>query len=344
MNSISLQYSCFDLVLKHEFKISDYSRTSTPIVFVALHLNGIIGYGEASMPPYLGESHETALKFLKKINLPSLSGPSELNSYLNSVDTGNYAIKAAIDIAYHDALAKSLEIPLYQYFNSPSSVSPPSSFTLGIASQKELRQKIQDAEPFQRIKIKLGSDDDRALVSFIRSLTEKEILVDANRAYHDREAALRLIDFLATQNCLLVEQPMPVNRLEDSLWLYDRSPLPIFADESCKTSDDFENIKDCFHGINIKLMKSTGLFGGQQLIKAARQHQKKIMIGCMSESSCGILAAASIASQCDFADLDSPWMVTNNPFENPQLVDGSIHVSMSPGLGLKWRVPSLFAD
>ncbi|MFN5705011.1 MAG: enolase C-terminal domain-like protein, partial [bacterium] len=169
----------------------------------------------------------------------------------------------------------------------------------------------------------------------IRNYTDKEIVVDANRGWTNKEHALKMIDWLSSKKCLLVEQPMPTNAIDEMIWLKEKSSLPLFADESCKRFSDIENIKDGFHGINIKLMKSTGLAEAYKMINKAKSLSLKVMIGCMSESSVGILAAASLAPLCDYADLDSVWMVNNNPFETPTLKDGKIKLPSIVGIGYK---------
>lgn len=330
---MKIHFEAFQLALNYPFKISDYSRTSTPIVFVKISEDGFEGIGEASMPPYLGETIESANAFLNQVEFTSFSSIPEMLAKVDAIATGNNAAKTAIDLALHDWYGKKNNIPLYQYFGSNPAQMPITSFTLGIDSIEVLKEKIKDTEPFHRIKIKLGSENDKEIVENIRSLTSKEILVDANRGWKTKEKAAEMIDWLATKNCILVEQPMPVDSYDDMLWLKSRSALPLFADESCKRFSDIENIKDGFHGINIKLMKSTGLLEASKMIKRARELSLKIMIGCMSESSCGIMAAAALAPQCDYADLDSTWMVSNNPFEMPTLKDGKIILNDKPGIG-----------
>ncbi len=330
---MKLEFEAYQLALNYPFKISDYSRTSTPLVFVKVIEDGIEGIGEASMPPYLGETIETASEFLSKVQIDSFTSIPEILAYVDSIALGNNAAKAAVDLALHDWYGKKHQIPLYQYFKSNSSLMPPTSFTLGIDSIEVLKEKIKDTEPFRRIKIKLGSENDKEIVDNIRKLTDKEILVDANRGWKTKEQAVEMIDWLATRNCILVEQPMPIDSYDDMLWVKSRSALPLFADESCKRFSDIEKIKDGFHGINIKLMKSTGLHEAQKMITKALELSLKVMIGCMSETSCGILAAASLAPQCEYADLDSTWMVSNNPFPSPELVDGKIVLNNKFGIG-----------
>lgn len=330
---MKINFEAFQLALNYPFKISDYSRTSTPLMFVRISDGDIEGIGEASMPPYLGESIETASTFLSNVHFNQFSTIPEMMNTVDKIATGNNAAKAAIDIALHDFFGKKNNIPIYNHFHSNPSLMPSTSFTIGIDSIETLKEKIKDTEPFHRIKLKLGSENDKEIVEQIRKLTHKEIMVDANRGWKTKEYAAEMIDWLASRNCTLVEQPMPVDSYEDMLWLKSRSALPLFADESCKRLDDIEKIKDGFHGINIKLMKSTGLLEASKMITLARELSLKVMIGCMSETSCGIMAAAALAPQCDFADLDSPWMVSNNPFDTPTLIDGKIVLNKRSGIG-----------
>jgi L-alanine-DL-glutamate epimerase-like enolase superfamily enzyme len=338
-----LSYSYFPLELKHTFRIADFERNSTPVVFVRLEEDGLQGYGEASMPPYLSESKDTCLSFLSKVDVEKLHSNRESREYLNHLAPGNNAAKAAIDIALHDLRLKQQGISAHNYFSADLRKMPPTSFTLGIDTMDKMAEKIKDAAPFSCIKIKLGSEDDQALINGIRKLTDKPILVDANRGWASREFAAKMIDWLSNHNCLLVEQPMPVAAWEDMQWLKSRSALPLFADESCKTLADLPKCMEVFHGINIKLMKSTGLLEAHEMILKAKENNMKLMIGCMSESSCGISAAAALAPLCDFADLDSTWLITNNPFAPMQLEEGKIKLSDEPGLGIQLENQDLFS-
>jgi L-alanine-DL-glutamate epimerase-like enolase superfamily enzyme len=224
--------------------------------------------------------------------------------------------------------------PVWSLFNVSPENMPPSSFTLGMDTPEILRQKLPESDDFQILKIKLGSDDDRAIIRTIREVSEKPIYADANQGWTDREAALDLTYWLQEQGVLLVEQPFHKNDLESSAWLTERSPLPVIADESFQRLSDLPRTANCFHGVNIKLMKCTGLAEAVRAIRAARQNNLKVMIGCMTETSCGISAAAQIAPLCDFVDLDGCWLIRNNPFKMPQLGDGRIRLTALPGLGL----------
>jgi L-alanine-DL-glutamate epimerase-like enolase superfamily enzyme len=167
-------------------------------------------------------------------------------------------------------------------------------------------------------------------------LTDKPLYVDANQGWKDRVEALDMAHWLAEKGVIMIEQPMNKADLDGNAFVTEGSPIPILADESCQRLDDIVRVKGSFHGINIKLMKATGLAEGFNMIKKAREYGMKVMIGCMSETSCGIYAAAAMAPLCDYVDLDTPWLVTNNPYKRPILKYGKLQLSDANGLGLKF--------
>ncbi len=332
------------LDLKHPFRIALGTRTHTNAVGTEIHFNGRIGYGEAAMPPYYGETHATAATFLDVAakTLQRKIYPFDIHEIMVEIDRlvpGNHAAKAAVDIALHDLWGKLENRPVWRLLGDailPDNM-PQTSFTIGMDTPEVLRQKVSEAADFKILKIKLGSDHDREIVQTIRQVSDKPIYVDANQGWTDREAALDLIYWLAEQNVQLIEQPTPKTDLDAAAWLTARSPLPIFADESFQRLADLDQVANCFHGVNIKLMKCTGLSEGYRVVQAARARGLRLMIGCMTETSCGILAAAQLAPRCDFADLDGCWLIRNNPFDLPALVEGKIQLKEEPGLGLQLR-------
>jgi L-alanine-DL-glutamate epimerase-like enolase superfamily enzyme len=335
--NMKLTYRAFELQLKHRFTISKFSRTSTPLLLLQLEYEGCTGYGEASMVPYMGESVETATKFLQLINISEFSYPFnyvDIMAYLDSLASGNPAIKAAIDIALHDLKGKLTQQPCWQLLGSNPAQMPVSSITLGIDTPEVLAQKVREAEGFKVIKVKLGSDNDKQLISTIRSLTDVPLYVDANQGWTDRFASLELIYWLQEQGVQLIEQPMLKTDMDGNAWLTLRSPIPIIGDEAVQRLADVEKAAGVYHGINVKLMKSAGMHEARQMIIKARQLGLKVLIGCMSETSCATLAAAALAPQCDWADLDGPFLTSNNPFDTPILEDGKYVLSDKPGLGL----------
>jgi len=332
------------LELRHPFRLATGSRTHTNAMLTEIHFEGLVGYGEAAMPPYYGENHDTAAAFLKRAALVFLQLPESLElsgssiqtilSQIDSLAPGNHAAKASIDIALHDLWGKMEGRPLWQLLGVEPDKMPPTSFTLGIDEPEVLRQKMLEAADFQIIKIKLGSENDRQIIRSIREMSDKPIYADANQGWKSREEALELVHWLAEQNVRIIEQPFLKDDLASAAWLSARSPLPIIADESFQRLADLGRVANCFHGVNIKLMKCTGIFEGFLVAKAARAKGLQLMVGCMTETSCGISAAALLAPLCDYADIDGCWLIRNNPFELPVLENGKIRLGESVGLGL----------
>ncbi|MFZ1290271.1 MAG: dipeptide epimerase [Melioribacteraceae bacterium] len=335
---MELTFKPYTLELKHTFTISTNSRTTTPVVLTQIEHEGIIGYGEASMPPYLGESHKTVTKFLSKVNLEQFKDPfllDEILTYIDNIDEKNTAAKASVDIALHDLVGKLLNKPWFKIWGFNKSTTPFTTFTIGIDKEEILKQKVSEAEPYKILKIKLGSEDDKNLISTIRKFTNKSLAVDANQGWKDKEFALDLIFWLKEQNVQMIEQPMPKEKIDEIAWLTEKSPLPIFADESVQRLNDVISTKGVFSGINIKLMKCTGLREAHKMLILAKSLNLKVMIGCMTETSCAISAAAQLSPQVDWADLDGNLLIKNDPFEGIKIIDGKISLNENPGIGLK---------
>jgi L-Ala-D/L-Glu epimerase len=337
---MKLSYKTIDLQLKHTFTIATVSRTFTPVVLTQITLDGKTGFGEASMPPYIGENHETASLFLEKAKsiLSKLTYPFDIQLVMNDIDAlakGNSAVKASVDIALHDLNGQLENKPVWKMFGVNPETMPITSYTIGIDTPSVLRQKVAESEGFKILKIKLGSEDDKQIINTIREVTDKPLYVDANQGWKDKYFALDMTFWLKEMGVLMIEQPMLKTDFDGNAFVTEGSPLPTIADESCQRLTDIPRLKGVFHGINIKLMKSTGLNEGYKMLQLARSLNLKVMIGCMSETSCGVLAAAQIAPLCDYVDLDTTWLITNNPFENLDLKDGIIQLSNRAGLGLK---------
>lgn len=340
-SGLALTHRPLLLELRHPFRLALGMRTHTNAVLTELRCDDQMGYGEAAMPPYYGETHATAAAFLDQAGrvLKNKGYPFDMPALLAEIEAlapGNHAAKAAVDIALHDLWGKLENRPVWQLLGgiSPEQM-PRTSFTIGMDTPEVLRQKVAEAEGFQILKIKLGSDDDRAIIRTIREVSDLPIYADANQGWTDREAALDLIYWLAEQNVQIIEQPTPKDDLAAAAWLTARSPLPIIADESFQRFADLDRVAQAFHGLNLKLMKCTGLAEGYHIAQAARQRGLKLFIGCMTETSCGIRAAAQLAPLCDYADLDGCWLIRNNPFAEPELVDGRLVLGKAIGLGLK---------
>ena len=335
---LKLSFQPYELQLRHTFTVSSYSRKTTPGVQVKIEYEGYTGYGEASMPPYLGQSVETVTAFLSRVNLEQFNDPfrlEEILAYVDSLSPGDGAAKAAIDIALHDLVGKLIGQPWWRLWGLDPSKAPDTTFTIGIDTPDIVREKTREcADRFNILKVKVGLDSDKEMIRTIREVTDLPLAVDANQGWKDREQALDEIYWLKENGIVMVEQPMAKERLDDNVWITERSPLPIFADEAIQRLADIPSIKGAYHGINIKLMKCTGMREAWKMVNYARAEGMKVMIGCMTETSCAVSAAAQLSPAVDFADLDGNLLITNDLFKGMEVIEGKITLSDLPGIGL----------
>ena len=340
---MQLRFFPYELKLKHVFTVATYSRSTTPDVQVELEYDGLVGYGEASMPPYLQKelgTVESVMAFLRKVQegIGRFDDPFQLEdilAYIDGLSEGNAAAKAAVDIALHDLVGKLLQAPWHKIWGLNKAKAPSTTFTIGIDTPEIVRQKTREcAGQFNILKVKLGSDHDKQLIETIRSVTQLPIAVDANQGWNDRQQALDMIHWLKEQGIVMVEQPMPKERLDDIAWITQHSPLPIFADESVQRLKDIPALKGAFSGINIKLMKCTGMREAWKMVTLARALDMKVMVGCMTETSCAISAAAQFSPAVDFADLDGSLLIANDRFKGMEVVKGKITLPDRPGIGV----------
>ncbi len=334
-----LRFFPYELELRHTFTVASYSRKTTPDVQVEIEYEGFTGYGEASMPPYLGQSDESVTAFLSRVDLGQFSDPFSLEdilSYVDSLSPGDSAAKAAVDIALHDLVGKLLGAPWWKIWGYDPAKAPATTFTIGIDTPEVVREKtLEAAGKFRMLKAKVGLDGDRELIEAIRSVTHVPLTVDANQGWTDRFKALDMIYWLKEHGVVMVEQPMAVERIDDLAWLTERSPLPVFADESVQRLSDVTALKGVFSGINIKLMKCTGLREAHKMITLARALGMGVMLGCMTETSCAVSAAAQLSPAVDFADLDGNLLISNDRFEGVGIKNGNLSLGEAPGIGVK---------
>lgn len=338
---LQLRYYPYVVELAHTFTISGFSRDTTTVLLIEITYDGVTGYGEAALPPYMeGQTLESASRFLEKVDLSQFSNPFELDeilSYVDAVEEGMSCPKCGIDIAMNDLVGKLLGHPLYEIWGYTASRTPDTSFTIGMDTQDMIIRKTLEAAPYNVLKVKLGSTEqnDKMIVETIRSVTDKPIIVDANQGWTDKHYALDMIGWLSERGVRLVEQPMPKTVIDEMAWVTERSPLPTFADESCQRLRDIRRLYGAFSGINIKLIKCTGLREAGRMIETARGLGMGVMIGCTTETSCAISAAAQLAPKVDFADLDGNLLITNDCFLGIKIVGGKITLNNLPGIGIK---------
>ena len=237
----------------------------------------------------------------------------------------------------HDLTGKLVNKSVYRLWGLNPEKTPDTTFTIGIDVPEVVKQKVREASGFNILKVKLGRDNDREMIRTIRTVTDVPLAVDVNQGWKVKESALEMIHWLKDQGIFLVEQPMPKEQVDDMAWLAERSPLPIYGDEAVQRLPDVLKAKGVYHGINIKLMKCTGLREGFKMAQLAGALGLKVMIGCMTETSCGISAAAQLSPLAATADLDGNLLISNDPFKGVEIVNGKVTLNDNPGIGIKPR-------
>lgn len=334
-----LTFEPYELKLKHVFTVSSFSRSTTPDVQVRIDFDGYTGYGEASMPPYLGQTVESVCSFLKKVDLEQFPDPfciDDILTYIDSLSDGDSAAKATVDIALHDLVGKIIGAPWHRMLGLNPEKTPNTTYTIGIDTDEMVKLKTREvAGQFKILKVKLGTPRDREMIRAIREVSDLPISVDVNQGWKNKKKALDEIFWLKEQGIVMVEQPMPKEMLDANAWLTERSPLPTFADEAIQRLKDIPAVKGAYTGINIKLMKCTGMREAWKMMNYARAEGMKVMIGCMTETSCAIAAAAQLSPAVDFADLDGNLLIANDIFRGTTVVDGKITLNQLPGIGIE---------
>jgi len=325
---MQLTFWHYDLKLVNTWRIASglggAGGNTYAVVFVELRDDkGRSGIGESAPSSRYKENSKTVEEFLRKVHPKRLSFDDLAGSmrYLDDVAPGNDAAKCALNLALLDGIAKERKVPVCDYlklgFTEGKHVT---SFSIGIDKPEVIRRKVEQADAYPVLKLKVGSPDDEQNLAALRSVTpKKRVRVDANEAWKTREEALKQIEWLAAdKNIEFIEQPMPASsKREDMAWLKERSPLPIFGDESCHHVSDVEHCGECFHGVNVKLVKTGGISGAYDVLSAARKAGLKTMIGCMIESSVLISAAAHLAELTDHLDIDGNLLISNDPYVGP---------------------------
>lgn len=343
---MKLTYRVVELQLAHRWQIARTAGTTTSQVIVVELRNGagVLGLGESAPIKRYDEDVETVAAFLNKVDAVKLSFDDVAASmrYLETVAAGNMAAKCAVNIALLDGAGRSAGKPIYDLLGLGfREQQHRTSFTIGIDTPEVIRQKVLAAERFPILKIKVGVPGDQANMKALRDAAPtKTVRADANEGWKTKEQALDMLTWLAQDKHVeYVEQPMPAaTPVADWVWLKARSPLPIYADESYHAAADAPRCAECFHGVNVKLVKTGGISGGYDALSAARKLGLKTMIGCMIETSILISAAAHLAELCDHLDVDGNILITNDPYQGVTAESGLISfASATEKAGLRVR-------
>lgn len=327
---MKLRFWPCDLKLAHRWAIANRQGASLHhVAFAELTAgDGLVGLGEGAPSSIYGETVASATEFFQKVAPGRLSFADVPGSmrYLDSITPSQTAAKCALNIALLDGAAKLARKPLCDFlglgFREHHHVT---SFSIGIDSPEVIRQKTRDAAKYPVLKLKVGDARDKENLAALREMApDKPVRVDANEGWKNKEQALQMIEWVAKDSRIqFVEQPMPRGTPpQDLVWLKERSPLPLFADESYHTAKDLEYCAECFHGVNVKLVKTGGVSVAYDALQAARKAGLKTMIGCMIETSVLISAAAHLAELADYLDIDGNLLITNDPYEGVTADDG----------------------
>jgi L-Ala-D/L-Glu epimerase len=335
---VKLEFRRLDLRLTHTWTIA---RTRATDIFKVIVVEltdpgGLKGIGEASPITRYAESPETVESFLRKVDGRKLSFADVSGSmrHLDSISAADMSAKCAINIALLDGAARRANQPIHDFLGLGFRESRhQTSFTIGIDKPSVITKKILAAENYPVLKMKMGGPEDKANLRALREVAPaKPVRVDANEGWSTKEHALEMIEWLASDGHIqLVEQPMPASTSqEDWVWLKQRSPLPIFGDESYHSVRDAEQAAECFHGVNVKLVKAGGIGAALDALRAARQFGLQAMLGCMIETSILISAAAQLAELCDHLDLDGNLLITNDPYLGVTAEGGILSFANAP--------------
>ena len=329
---MKLRWEPITLDLKTTFRVAHGASDQRHNVLVYLD----DGIGEAAAVPYYGETQQGIIEYLATV--PDLGDdPFDMDAVLSRRPPGSRAARSAIDQALHDLWGKKLGQPLYKLFGLNPNKLPLTSFTIGIDEPDVMAEQAKAAE-YPIIKIKLGSEKDEAIVAAIRNVTNAKLLVDVNAGW-SRERALHIIPRLVDYDLELVEQPLAVEDVEGYFWLKEKLRaqnvhIPIFADETAKTSHDVVKLAGAVDGVVVKTMKSEGIREALRMIHTARAHDMQVMLGCFVESSVGVTAAAHLTPLCDYADLDGPLLIKNDPYNGLQYEGAKLILPEEPGIGV----------
>jgi L-alanine-DL-glutamate epimerase-like enolase superfamily enzyme len=336
---VKLSHEVISLNTRYPFVIARGGYAAHENVFVRIEDDqGVEGWGEAAPNRYYGESVGSVVAALEQF-APVLAAADawsleSIEARLNRTLRGNGSAKSAISAALHDMVGKRLGVPVYRLWGLDASDVPQSSYTIAIADNEGLRQRVADAAEYPILKVKLGTDRDTEIVRVVREAApNKRLRVDANAAWSPTEA-VRMADFLKDHDVEFVEQPVAAHDIEGLRFVRSRSPLPIIADESCLVSTDIPRLAGAVDGINIKLAKSGSLREALRMVHVARAFGMTVMAGCMIESSLGISAIGQLAPLLDHADLDGAALLSDDPFSGVSIAAGRIALGERPGLGV----------
>jgi L-alanine-DL-glutamate epimerase-like enolase superfamily enzyme len=334
---MKLRFKSVNLPFKFPFTISKGTKTHQPSLLVELEYFGLKGYGEAPAINYYHISVEKMIEdiiakktFIEKF---AYTSPDRYWHYLHHLIPNNPFLVCALDMAAWDLYGKMNKKQLHVLWKGNIANNPLTDYTIGIDTIEKMVYKIKE-RPWPIYKIKLGTGNDVEIISELRKHTSSVFRIDANAAWK-KEEALEKIKVFKDLNVEFIEQPLAKDDWEGMQFLFEHSPLPLIADESCVAENDVEKCKNHFHGINIKLTKCSGITPALRMIAKARELNLKVMVGSMNESAVGTAAIAQLLPFIDYVDMDGPLLLAEDAAEGVTYDYGKILYNGLHGIGIK---------
>lgn len=326
----------YNLKLKHTFTISRESIDFQPSLIVELKSEGFSGFGEATSNPYYRTTVPMMMQDLEKIRslieATTNETPEAFWTKIHPYLKEDMFALCALDMAYNDLYARKKGLKLYELWKYTIDKNPLTDYTIGIASIEKMVSKMKEL-PWPIYKIKLGTQEDIAIVKALRKHTNAIFRIDANCGWGVEETITNAIE-LKKLGVEFLEQPLKADDWEGHAAVFKHSVLPIIADESCIIEEDVAKCNNHFHGVNVKLVKCGGLTPGRRMIQEAKKLGLKTMVGCMTESTVGISAIAHLLPILDYVDMDGALLLAEDIANGVTLNNGIIHYSELNGTGV----------
>lgn len=330
-----LRCELLSLHLRHTFTIARSSEDIAETVVLHLRADEVDALGESAPIGRYGEDPRHVMRQLAEIELDGVD-LLRIDTAIARLAPGRLGAMCALDLALHDFAGKRLGVPVYRLLGLDPDEAKQTSFTIGIADIDTMVSKTRDAAHMPILKIKVGTGREIETLEALRTVYRGSIRVDANEGW-EPERAVAVLKELARFDIEFCEQPIAAGSPEKLRYVRERSPVPIMADESCKTAADVVALAGCVDGIVIKLVKCGGIREAVAMVHVARAHGMKIMIGCMIESSILATAGAHLTPLVDYADLDGPLLVDNDPYDGVQFDGATLRLPDAPGLGVRLK-------
>jgi len=327
----------YELKLKHTFTISRQSFDTKPTLIVELKDGDISGYGEASANPYYGITVEKIMGDITNcqtiIESSNNENPKVFWNKMYSILKDNMFALCALDLAFNDLYAQRKGKKLYELWNLDISRNPLTNYTIGIDTVEKMVSKMEEI-PWPIYKIKLGTKEDLKIITELRKHSDAIFRVDANCGWTVDETVSNSIE-LQKLGVEFIEQPLNADDWDAHKQVYQKSVLPIIADESCQIEADIEKCHNHFHGVNVKLVKCGGVTSAKRMLAQAKKLGMKTMVGCMTESSVGVSAIAHLLPLLDYVDMDGALLLHKDIARGVAIKNGLVEYSELNGVGVK---------